>query len=78
MPEKGQPEGGYFWTRYNRKAQKLSTPPNFAEAAALRAELLLVLDALDEASWREDDWGRVKRICFAPTAIERIRALLAR
>ena len=44
----------------------------------LREELSIILDALDAAPWRERDGERAKHIWFAPTAIERVRALLAK
>lgn len=62
MPEKCQPAES--WKAF--------------EIDALRVELSLVLDAIDAAVWREQEGQRVKRICFAPTAIERMRMLLAK
>lgn len=44
----------------------------------LRIELSLVLDAIHAAPWYEQEGERVKRICFARAAIERIRTLLAK
>lgn len=41
----------------------------------MHQELAILLDAIDAAPWREAEGERIKLVCFAPTAIERIRSL---
>ena len=46
-----------------------------AEVARLRSEIRVILDAADQSQWHDRAGEKVKRITFAPSAIDRLRQI---